>query len=252
MLCRFTGEKSFHETSAASLFEFLRRKTTESGLVKTPFEIVLSGFIDAKAGETEDVFPWVFSTFDTDRYDEKVDPKGWELERYLENPVVLWAHCHSIPAIGKASDLAASDFLSGNIRFNEKDYDEFGWSIGERVKRGVIRAGSVGMLVKEIEWLDRKAGDGDEADLIIRKQELLEFSICNVPANPFALQTSSLGEFPVGKFSTANPFEQSIRGEGMRDRSGVLNGSGDPTAGSKVSGFWPLCIQRCQGGVYGR
>ncbi len=252
MLCRFTGEKNFHETTAATLFEFLRLKTTESGLVKTPFEIVLSGFIDAKAGETEDVFPWVFSTFDTDRYDEKVDPKGWELERYLENPVVLWAHCHSIPAIGKASDLAASDFLSGNIRFNEKDYDEFGWSIGERVKRGVIRAGSVGMLVKEIEWLDRKAGDAEEADLIIRKQELLEFSICNVPANPFALQTdslrtSSLGEFPVGKFSTAG--NGNLHTDLLQSS---LHGAGDPTAGSKISGFWPLCIQRCQGGVYGR
>jgi hypothetical protein len=32
---------------------------------------------------------------------------------------------------------------------------------------------------------------GDGTTLIFRKQELLEFSICNVPANPFALVKSA-------------------------------------------------------------
>jgi HK97 family phage prohead protease len=72
------------------------------------------------------------------------------------------------------------------VFFNPKEFDPFGWSVGERVKAGVIRAGSVGFRVLEIEIPD-KAAAKDGTTLIFRKQELLEFSICNVPANPFAL-----------------------------------------------------------------
>ena len=78
----------------------------------------------------------------------------------------------------------ADKTLEGDILFNAKDFDEFGWSIGERVKAGVLRCGSVGFRVDELEFLEAKDRD---CDLIYRKQELLEFSICSVPANPFAL-----------------------------------------------------------------
>jgi phage head maturation protease len=57
------------------------------------------------------------------------------------------------------------------------------------VQAGVIRAGSVGFRVIEIEIPDKETAK-DGTSLIFRKQELLEFSICNVPANPFALAKS--------------------------------------------------------------
>jgi len=122
-----------------------------------------------------------------------------------------------------ADGLTATDSLSGRIKFNGRDYDEFGWSIGERVKAGVIRAGSVGMIVKEVEWIDHKTNPEEPCDLIIRKQELLEFSICNVPANPFAL-----------------------REELIQKRTG------DPTARSLESGHWPLRVTDQHGGTNGR
>jgi HK97 family phage prohead protease len=129
---------------------------------------------------------WVFSTFDLDRFDERVDPLGWDFGQFLKNPVVQWAHRYDIPAIGKAEGLYADkDGLHGSVIFNDRDYDSFGWAIGERVRHGVIRAGSVGFRVLEVEIPAQK--DGGETALIFRKQELLEFSICNVPANPFAL-----------------------------------------------------------------
>ena len=46
-----------------------------------------------------------------------------------------------------------------------------------------LRCGSVGFIAEEVECLEAK---DRECDLIFRKQELLEFSICCVPANPFA------------------------------------------------------------------
>jgi HK97 family phage prohead protease len=72
------------------------------------------------------------------------------------------------------------------IVINDKSFDPFGRAIGERVNAGVIRAGSVGFRVLEIEIPDKESAK-DGTSLIFRKQELLEFSICNVPANPFAL-----------------------------------------------------------------
>jgi HK97 family phage prohead protease len=105
----------------------------------------------------------------------------------MDNPVVEWAHNYLIPAIGKADGLYADDKgLHGLVIFNDKDYDPFGWAIGQRVKAGVIRAGSVGFRILEIEIPSKEDGK-DGTSLIFRKQELLEFSICNVPANPFAL-----------------------------------------------------------------
>jgi HK97 family phage prohead protease len=130
---------------------------------------------------------WTLSTFDLDRFGERIDPAGWDYKRYMDNPVVEWAHRYDIPAIGKIEGLSADDEgLHGVVVFNSKDYDPFGWAIGERVKAGVIRAGSVGFRVIEIEIPDKETAK-DGTTLIFRKQELLEFSICNVPANPFAL-----------------------------------------------------------------
>ena len=215
MLCRFSGETNYKWIQAKALTDFLKQNVKDSGGLKEPVEIILAGFLGKDVSVDGDLFPWVFSTYDNDRFDERVDPAGWELDRYLENPVVLWAHCHSIPAIGTASELTTTDCLSGKIRFNAKEIDEFGWSIGERVKAGVIRAGSVGMLVKEIEWIDHKKNPEEPCDLIIRKQELLEFSICNVPANPFALRDED---------------------------SQKQKRTGAPTARSVQGGHWPLSI----------
>ena len=65
------------------------------------------------------------------------------------------------------------------------------------MKAGVIRAGSVGFRAIEIEIPSKEDGK-DGTSLIFRKQELLEFSICNVPANPFALSKKGNGELGIG------------------------------------------------------
>jgi HK97 family phage prohead protease len=134
-----------------------------------------------------DGIAWTFSTFDLDRFGERIDPAGWDFKRYMDNPVIEWAHRYDIPAIGRADSLCADEKgLHGLVVFNDRDYDPFGWAIGQRVKAGVIRAGSVGFRIIEIEIPTKEDGK-DGTTLIFRKQELLEFSICNVPANPWAL-----------------------------------------------------------------
>ena len=162
-----------------SLMKFLK-ENTHSGKVEPMVEMFKS--VDMQ----KDSFHWIMSTFDTDRDFEKIDPSGWNLKNYRSNPVILWSHDYSIPAIGYAENLKADTVLEGDIRFNDREYDEFGWSIGQRVKAGALRCGSVGFRVDEVEFIE---GQKRECDLIYRKQELLEFSICCVPANPFACTT---------------------------------------------------------------
>jgi HK97 family phage prohead protease len=204
-------------TTRLSLLDYLRGVTTSGGVVKEDVALFVPIALSVtKDAQNETVaYPWTFSTFDLDRYDERVDPGGWDVEQYKRNPVVQWAHRYDIPAIGVASGIATDDKgLHGNIVFNGRDFDPFGWSIGERVKAGVLRAGSVGFRVMEIELPD-KEGQADGTALIFRKQELLEFSICNVPANPFALTSENL---------TTNGTNGTNNGKGIEKHSDFFGG----------------------------
>jgi HK97 family phage prohead protease len=190
-----TKNGSVHIENRVVLIDFLRgelgMRRSEGGIKTTmdglDVECVASVPL-CPAGESDsNGIPWLFSTFDLDRFSERIDPAGWDYSHYLKNSVVEWAHRYDIPAIGKAEGLFTDEKgLHGSVVFNDKEYDPFGWAIGERVRHGVIRAGSVGFRILEIELPSREDGK-DGTALIFRKQELLEFSICNVPANPFAL-----------------------------------------------------------------
>ncbi len=178
LVVKIDGVENKEFSKDKNLFLSFLKDNTHSGKIDAQVEVFKS--VDV----AKDNFHWIMSTFDTDRDFEKVDPTGWDLKNYLENPVVLWSHDYSIPAIGIAKNVQAEKQLEGDIVFNDKEFDEFGWSIGQRVKAGVLRCGSVGFRVDELEFLEAKDRD---CDLIYRKQELLEFSICCVPANPFAV-----------------------------------------------------------------
>jgi HK97 family phage prohead protease len=184
----------YQRANASVLLDFLGVKKGAAGIQKVAGDVELIASVPfqlAADGGAGQGVPWTFSTFDLDRYGERIDPLGWDFAQYVKNPVIEWAHCFHIPAIGKAENICADENgLHGVLFFNDKSFDPFGWSIGERIKAGVIRAGSVGFRVMEIE-IPSKEDSKDGTSLIFRKQELLEFSICNVPANPFALAKSN-------------------------------------------------------------
>jgi HK97 family phage prohead protease len=185
-----TKSGEFITDNAFVLLDYLGVKQNTAGVQKVTGNVELIAsvpFLLSADVENGEGFPWTLSTFDLDRYGERIDPMGWDFKRFTDNPVVEWAHRYDIPAIGKIERLVIDNKgLHGFVFFNSKDFDPFGWSIGQRVKAGVIRAGSVGFRVMEIE-IPSKEESRDGTSLIFKKQELLEFSICNVPANPFAL-----------------------------------------------------------------
>ena len=186
MIVRTKGGE-YRAGDVSAVLDFLGIRKNAAGVQKITGDVELITPVLFGVEQVQEGFGWTLSTFDLDRFGERVDPAGGEFSGFAGNPVVQWAHRFEIPAIGKIEELAVDgDGLHGVVFFNDKAYDPFGWSIGQRVKAGVIRAGSVGFRVMEIE-IPSKADSRDGTSLIFRKQELLEFSICNVPANPFAL-----------------------------------------------------------------
>jgi HK97 family phage prohead protease len=189
-----TKSGEFRAADTNVLLELLGVKKQAAGVQSVLSDVVmLAGVpmsneeLGIRNEERQEGFAWTLSTFDLDRFSERIDPLGWDFKQFLKNPVVEWAHRYDIPAIGRIEGLTVDDSgLHGRVIFNDKDYDHFGWSIGQRVAAGVIRAGSVGFRIIEIEIPDRETAK-DGTSLIIRKQELVEFSVCNVPANPYAL-----------------------------------------------------------------
>lgn len=123
-----------------------------------------------------------------DRAGDTVAMSGWKLDNYLRNPVILWGHDHDEPAIGRMSRLAVEgDSLVGDVQFADADTNPFADTIFRLVEGGFISAGSVGFI--PLKWSYRENDRG--IDWL--EQELIEYSICNVPMNPTALARAVAG-----------------------------------------------------------
>ncbi|HLG28974.1 MAG TPA: hypothetical protein VI387_02085 [Candidatus Brocadiales bacterium] len=128
----------------------------------------------------------VASTDDVDRDGDVLSPEGWELDPYLKNPVVLFAHRYNEPPIAKADDIKV---LNGKLMFKpqfatNEEYP-FADTIFKLYKGGYLRSFSVGFIPKE--WEDRRTADGVRSGKYFIKQELVEISAVPVASNPNAL-----------------------------------------------------------------
>ena len=131
---------------------------------------------------------FTMSDFGLNRLGMKIDPKGWDIKNYKKNPVLLWNHDDSIPAIGNMKNVRVVDKkLVGKPVFADKETDQFAWSIGQKVDQGILTSGSVGFQTKRIEVKEKK---DKEPELISREQELFEFSIVNLPALTSAVKNN--------------------------------------------------------------
>ena len=142
--------------------------------------------IAVKAANDENyTIKFVYSTNDEDRHGEIVDQKSWILDEYLKNPVVLFAHDHNQPAIGKTVNIYFNEEgnLEGEIQFAVKEY-EFAKTIYQLYKGGYMRAVSVGFQNEVVEY--------DEGDnkVTLKRNHLFEVSCVSVPANALALAKS--------------------------------------------------------------
>ena len=133
---------------------------------------------------------FVISTECVDRMWDKICVKGWEVENYMANPVVLFGHDHRSPPIAKTISLEkrpVKKCLEARAEFMDRDVYPFADMIFNMYVKGFMKATSVGFRPLEYKMCD----DDDERKMhygidFIR-QELLEYSAVSVPANPEAL-----------------------------------------------------------------
>lgn len=119
-----------------------------------------------------------------DRHGDRINPAGWDLVNYKKAPTILLNHDYHALAIGKAINVEVKENqLLFDIQFS-KTYD-VAVQAYNLVKEGIMKAFSVGFIVKE--W--GKAG----GQYTIDAAELLELSLVTVPANPNALSQEQLG-----------------------------------------------------------
>lgn len=131
----------------------------------------------------------VITTSSTDRYNEQIDTTGIDTSNYMNNPVVLYGHDYEGLPIGKTLKLTEmKNKIKARFQLAVEEYP-FAATVYAMVKGGYINAVSIGGLVKE--WSDDYR--------TILKMDMVEFSVCSVPANPEALITGRSLEQMTGK-----------------------------------------------------
>jgi HK97 family phage prohead protease len=121
------------------------------------------------------------STAGRDREGDEIVSSGVDVQPFLRNPVVLWAHDYKSLPVGRATAVnKGRDSLTASWQWADGD------AFAERVKhcwqQGILNAVSVGIRPKEVERLS------DGTGVKILTSELLEFSVVPVPANAEALR----------------------------------------------------------------
>lgn len=127
-----------------------------------------------------------FSDGSVDRMGDTIDPNGWDIRDFNANPVALWAHDSYSPPIGRASNVTVEGArLMGDIEFIGPETYAFSDTIYRMVRGKFLNAVSVGFIPLEYSFVENDPDRGWGIDF--KRQQLLEISICPVPANPNAL-----------------------------------------------------------------
>lgn len=138
---------------------------------------------------------YVVSDETPDRVGDIISVRGWDIDTYKSNPVILWGHDQSVPPIGRANNVrrryGEAARLTADIEFAPAEAHPFADTIYQLAARDFIRATSVGFLPHETKELSdkqrQKLGLGKYGQFY-SKAELMEISVVAVPANPSALE----------------------------------------------------------------
>jgi HK97 family phage prohead protease len=160
---------------------------------------MLQRFCNTRAEKVEDrKFKFVISDESKDRYGTVIKLDGWQLDNYNRNGIVAYQHnTGSIDPdmiVGKGRTWIDNGVLMGEVEFEPEGENQLADKLVKKLAFGSINATSVGF--NPMEWSKGDRSFGEDPDTIyFRKQDLLEFSIVNIPANANAVVSKSLEEF---------------------------------------------------------
>lgn len=125
-----------------------------------------------------------------DRYGDVVVTKGADTAEFVKNPVVLWAHNARGFPIGTWSDLEIMPKrMEGVANLLEEETIAEADTAAKLIAQGALRACSIGFMPKK--WESIKDDKDRWTGYRFLEWELLECSICSVPANPKAIVKSA-------------------------------------------------------------
>ena len=130
------------------------------------------------------------STEGVDRDGDVIMANGWDFDNYLKNPVVLLNHNYNSVPIGVTNSIKQQDgntIVNFSFREPANEHDSIN-EVRAAWDQGAFRSASVGFNPLEAEPLDKDNEGGMFAPMRFTKQELLEWSIVTIPANPDALR----------------------------------------------------------------
>lgn len=155
-------------------------QTERSAIVYKMFELRAA---DGEGAERS--FDVIASTETVDSYGDIVKA-NWRLERYANNPIVLFGHNTRDPScvIGTASDVKVDGgALKARITLVGEEVNPEAERVFKLMRAGALRGISVGFLPHSYGW----AKVSDQEVFVLDDNELFEISVVSVPANPDAL-----------------------------------------------------------------
>ena len=119
------------------------------------------------------------STSSVDRESDIINPDGWVLDTFKDGGPLLWGHDQSKLPIGRVLWVKVDDGrLVGKAKFNGQT--QLSTDVEKLVRSGDLKGLSVGFRPMDMKM-------NNEGGRTFTKQELLEISVVNVPANPDAI-----------------------------------------------------------------
>lgn len=138
----------------------------------------------------KNVFKFIITTNNEDRYGDIVEPLGMDATDFLKNPVFLFNHIsHSeFMPIGKCLGLTPNDngVIGETLIHGKTDLSKDALAM---VQEGFLSAVSIGFMPTEWEAIPTDKMSWCEPRKYT-KWNLLEYSLVNIPANPYALITN--------------------------------------------------------------
>ena len=157
-------------------------------IIKREFTLIKKYYEDHEEQQS-DIYTFVVSTPEVDRYGTIIIPSGIEYTAYLNNPIVLAQHNADEWPIGKCLGFMMNgENLEATLQLH-RITDE-ACEVADLVAAGYVKAVSVGIIPTESE---EQTIDGKKVT-VYTKSELVEFSVVSIPANRDALIKKSIKE----------------------------------------------------------
>lgn len=138
------------------------------------------------------IYEGVITSEAPDRGQDVIVAMGGQLDNYLRNPVVPFAHSYNSLPVARALEIKVEPArIIATWEFVPEGVHRLGDEVRELWQRGFLNALSVGIWPLKWEQIDPKSKDWFPP-LRFTEWELLEFSIVTIPMHPDAVRAEAI------------------------------------------------------------